>query len=123
MEDFKNILRTCPYSGEEFYPKRHNQRFAHRSYREAFHNNVNNEIRRARSKIDKMLHKTNSVFIQEMKNKDQESFHKEYLIGRGCSFDVMTNYVEYQGVKRQAIYDFLIIPDGSRVHLIRHEND
>lgn len=123
MEEFRNILRTCPHCGKDFYPKRHNQRFDYPSCRVAFHNNINNKIRRARSRIDKRLHKNNSILIEVMKNKDQESFHKEFLIGKGYSFNVMTHYVMYEGSNRNAIYNFIIIPDSSRVYVIRIKND
>lgn len=122
MKDFKNKIRTCPHSGEEFYPKRHNQRFAHPSYRIAFHNNMNNEIRRARYFVDNKLHKNYSILLEIMKEKEQESFHKEFLIGKGFSFDVKTHYKLYEGIKRHALYNFIIIEDGNNIIIIRYKS-
>jgi len=110
MENFRNTLRICPYSGEEFYPKRNNQKFAQLKYRIAYHNEINNKERRARAFIEKKLHRNFKILLELMKEKTKGSFSKEFLKGKGFSFDVLTNYEMYEGINRHAIYNFIISP-------------
>ena len=119
MEDFKEEKRVCPYSSEEFVPKRHNQRFAYPSYRIAFHNNANNEIRRARAFVDNKLHKNYSILLELLNGKQEGKFHKEFLNGKGYSFNVLTHYELYEGSNRQAVYDFIILYNNSEVIILR----
>jgi len=119
MENFRNEKRTCPYSGEEFYPKRHNQRFACAKYRVAFHNDANNKIRRGRAFIDNKLHKNYQILLELMDDKERGVFHKQFLLGSGYSFNVMTHFEYYESHNRQAVYDFIIIPDTINVTIIK----
>jgi len=111
---------NCQYSGEEFIPMRSNQKFANSYNRIKYHNEKLKEIREARSSVDNKLHKNYCILLALMKGKAQESFHKQFLIGKGYSFNVMTHYELYEKIKRHAVYDFLIIEDGYSICIIKY---
>jgi len=119
MEDFRKEIRICPFSNEEFYPRRHNQRFAQPSYRIKFHNNTNNEIRRARAFVDNKLHKNYLILLELMDGKQEGKFHKEFLNGKGYSFNVLTHYEFYESSNRQAVYDFILLYNNSEIIILR----
>ena len=118
MEEFRNTKRTCLYSGEQFYPKRNNQKFATSKNKETFHNNINNELRRARAFIERKLHRNFKILLELMKEKTKGSFSKEFLKGKGFSFDVLTHYEMYEGINRHAIYSFIIIPSENNTEYV-----
>lgn len=121
MEGGNVKIKICPYSGEEFFPKRQNQKFAQPNYRIAFHNEKYNKIRKDRLSVDKQLHKNYSILLLEMLEETKKVFHKQYLLGKGFSFGVLTHYQKIDKVNRQALYDFLIISEEDKITIINYK--
>jgi hypothetical protein len=55
-----------------------------------------------------------------MKDKTKGIFHKQFLKGKGYSFNVLTHYEEYKNKNRHAIYDFLIIEEVNGIQIVRY---
>jgi hypothetical protein len=108
------MLKTDPYTSEEFFPLRCNQRFAKSKNRIAFHNLNNNEFRKKTEVINKPLIK-NLKILDELfltnKGGDKNSlvFHKQFLLGRNYDFTKHTHYDSYDGQNRTGCYNYLII--------------
>lgn len=107
--------RKCPFSGEEFYPHRSNQRFASPENRIAYHNYHNNKVRLERACVDRRLHHNHSILLKLMKNKLEKSFSEQYLLGKGFSFFVLTHFDFLEGSKVRVLYDFTINFDKDMV--------
>jgi hypothetical protein len=110
----------CLYTGEGFNPTRANQKFASTKNRINYHNAKLKKVRDARASIDNKLHKNYHILLELMKDKTNGSFHKQFLKGKGYSFNVLTHYEEYKDKNRHAIYDFIIIEEVNGIRIIRY---
>ena len=49
-------------------------------------------------------------------------FHKQFLLGRGFTFELMTHLREFEGLNRFAIYNYMIIPSGDdKIRVVRYD--
>lgn len=101
--------RTDPQTGELFFPKRANQKFARPENRIKFHNSQANELRKETSVIDKVIKRTHKLIRQLMGNKSETEFSKDYLDGYGVNLDAFNHLVAIKGVNYPAVYEFVII--------------
>lgn len=108
------MQKTDLLTGEQFLPKRRNQRFLSSQNRIKFHNIKAAEIRIAKSFIDKPLHLNYRILNSIMKGKNETFFHKQFLLGKGFYFGVQTHIENYKGKNCIAVYNYIVIP---------HEND
>jgi hypothetical protein len=119
------MYKTDPYSSEEFYPLRCNQRFAKSKNRIAFHNLNNNEFRRKLNVINKPLFKNlkilDELFLSnKTKNLNSLIFHKQFLLGRNYDFTKHTHYESYEGKNHTACYNYILIPlEKEKVKIIK----
>jgi hypothetical protein len=92
----KNELenRICPYSGEEFRPKRRNQIYAKPEYRIAHNNEKGKAKREKTSLVNKALSKNREILERILESKTTATVHKEFLRGAGFSFRVFTHLVQ-----------------------------
>ena len=86
--------RICPFSGEEFIPKRRNQIYAKSGYRIAHNNEVGRAKREKTSKLNKILFKNAEILKGILKGANTKKVHREFLRGAGFSFDGFTGLVE-----------------------------
>lgn len=107
------MTRKDLLTGEQFTPKRINQKFASAENRIAFHNLKANELRQRIAYINKPLHKNNQILNTLMAEKKEIVFHKQYLLGMGFNFGVHNHVVKYDGQNHYAIYNYIIIPVGT----------
>ena len=116
------MTRKDPHTGEMFIPKRTNQVFANSANRIAYHNKKANNLRQRNSYINKPLQRNNKICLELMKDKKEETFHKEYLNGKGFDFTVHTHLVELNGQNQFAIYGFTIIRlDKDNIKIVTHD--
>lgn len=111
----------CLYSNEDFVQTRSNQKFANSKNRMKYHNERRKQIVGLRTSIDNKLHKNHNILVELMNGKDNKLFHKEFLRGKGFSFNVLTHYQNYQNKNRHAIYDFLIMEKDGALNIIRYD--
>ncbi len=118
--------RICPYSGEEFIPKRTNHIYACEENRIAFNNDKNNDKRKKLAPINKMLYQDYDVVNTVLGNRKEASIHSEYLRGAGLSFKVF-NHIELDYKTREwhyALYDITIIQskENPKIYKLRRND-
>ena len=116
----KSIEKTDPLTGEVFTALRSNQVFANNENRIRYNNLKAKELRENKSHIDKPLLNNYRILNVLMTGKTEEFFHKQFLLGRGYSFLVLTHYEEHNEKKCIAVYNFILLPlDGDKIKVIR----
>jgi hypothetical protein len=99
-------------TGEEFIPKRINQVFAKPANRIAYHNGKAADLRHSSSYLDKPLKTNLKILNALMSGSKEEIFHKQFLMGKGFSFEVYNNVQKMDGNLYYSIYSYAIIPMG-----------
>jgi hypothetical protein len=107
------MTRKDLLTGEVFNPKRVNQKFATPLNRVTFHNKKANELRQALAYISKPLHLNIRILNELMTGKKESTFHKEFLKGKGFSFEVHNHVKRYDNKNHFAIYQYVVIPLGN----------
>ena len=112
-------MRKDLLTGEEFVPTRCTQKFASPANRIKYHNIKDNELRKRKEFVNKHLHRNFNILEEIMEGEEQKDFHKQYLIGRGLEFGVLTHYQTYNKRQLPAIYHFLILKlEGDQIRII-----
>jgi hypothetical protein len=93
-------------TGEGFYPSRITQKFARAENRIKFHNQKANKLRHSVMFVNNPLQKNLRILNEIMVGKTKGVFHKQYLLGKGYSFDVLTHYENFEGKRTACIYHF-----------------
>lgn len=115
-------IATDPYSGEEFFKTRINQRFAKPENRIKYYNDKSNLLRWKLSFVEKPLRKNYTIINSLMKNAKEKDFHKEYLRGTGFNFSVFSHFSKHGEKKYPTIYEYLIIADeNERIKILRDD--
>ncbi len=115
-------LRKDPLTKEEFISKRVNQKFAKPANRIKFHNSQANELRKETSVINNAIIKTHRLYRILMGDKREAVFPYEFLKGYGINLSVFNHLVKINGVKHQAIHEFVIILiDENSVKIINYD--
>lgn len=90
-------LATDPLTGQEFVPKRSNQKFASRENQIRYNNLKAKEIRKAKSKTRKILD-TNIKVLQIVLGPFSEIVRSyDYLLGAGLNFGFNTHTMKIDG--------------------------
>jgi hypothetical protein len=118
----KELTKKDPLTGEDFMPKRVNQRFASASNRKKFNNKQANDLRKKRAIINGPLNKSHLLLIKLMKGKNEAIFPKDYLDGYGVVLKQFNNIVRIENIGHHAIYEFVIIfiANTNNVKIIRY---
>jgi hypothetical protein len=93
-------------TGETFYPSRITQKFARAENRIKYHNQKANKLRHSVMFVNNPLQKNLRILNEIMVGKTKGVFHKQYLLGKGYSFDVLTHYENFEGKRTACIYHF-----------------
>ncbi len=114
-------MRKDLYSGENFYPKKVNQRFSTPQNRINFYNNLQSFKRLQTAYVNKPLWENFNILNSLFSNDDkmEKILHKQFLIGKGFHFNVHTHYQHYQDKQYIACYNFLIISNGDNIKIIK----
>jgi len=96
-------------TGDNFKPKRTNQKFKCAENRIKFNNRKAKDRREKMNFINKPLKDSFLILNELMKNKKEEVFHKEFLKGKGISFKIFTHYQLIDGKSYPSIYDYTLI--------------
>lgn len=111
-----------PFTGEKFVPKRSNQIFASSNNRIKYNNQRAGQFRKDIEWIIKPTMKNFKILEDLLKNQKENIFHKEYLLGKGYSFDIITHYDSYEENQYPCLLDYMIIKLNSEKIKIR-KND
>lgn len=113
--------RLCPYSNTVFVPKRQNQIFRSASDRISQNNLLNNLLRRKLSFINKQLLKNYKIADDLLSDFTDVSVHKQFLRGKGFSFQMFTHVSQKDDEIVFGLYDisFMKLPDEDYYYLYR----
>lgn len=115
METSKDLL-----TGESFTKTRVNQKFSTPKNRIKYYNKKANDLRNYLNYINKPLFQNFKVLTTLMENKTEAEFHKQFLIGKGIDFKIITHYSMYNNLKLPAIYNFKIQSlENDRIKIIK----
>ena len=109
-----------PFTNEEFTPKRNNQKFANSKNRIKFHNTRANQLRVEKAFIDIPLNKNLKILNGIMADKEDETYHREFLRGKGFNFEIFNSTCKTEGTTGYCIYNFIIIYNSSNVKITRN---
>ncbi len=112
-------MKIDPLTGEEFEPKRSNQRFACPENRIKYHNDNANRKRKKREFINKPLRKNGKILDYWMKGKDKATFHYEFLRGAGYDFYVYNSTCVVENKTGYCLYDYILTFEKPYVHVYR----
>lgn len=105
---------------EEFEPKRITQKFVNAKNRIKYHNDKANALRHSVACFNKPLLDNLRILNSLLDKKGAITLHKQYLKGKGFSFDVHTHFEEYKGKTRVAVYDFIIMSnENDQINIVR----
>ncbi len=103
------MKRNDLLTGEAFYPSRITQKFACADNRIKYHNRKANQLRHSVMFVNSPLHKNLRILNEIMDGKEKGSFHRQYLLGKGYSFEVLTHYYEMEGKRFPCVYNYLMV--------------
>jgi hypothetical protein len=107
-------------TGENFTKNRINQKFSKRENRIKYYNKKATDLRNYLNYINKPLFQNYKVLSALMNNKTEEEFHKQYLIGRGFDFKVITHFSIYNEIRLPNIYNYKIQSlENERIKIIK----
>ncbi len=110
-------------TGEVFYPSRITQKFARSENRIKYHNIKANQLRHSIMFVNSPLQKNLRILIEIMEGKSTGVFHKQFLLGKGFSFDVLTHYDDFDGLQMPCIFHFACqVNDNDEVIFHRVQN-
>lgn len=110
-----------PLTGEEFEPKRSNQRFATAKNRIRTHNEKQKKLRERNAFVNKTLRR-NQMFLDDfMAGKNKATFHEEHLIGGKYNRNFFTGVCDVDGATGYCLYDYILIFEKPYVHVLRNE--
>ena len=113
-----------PYTGEIFYAKRKNQRFASRKNQIAFNNDKAKDIRDLMAKIDNHIRNNWNILIDIHKEEEFALRTKDYLLGRGYNFKFFHFETFIDGKRYFCIYNYgITMIDSGLYKIIKLEDN
>jgi hypothetical protein len=93
-----------------FYARRINQRFKCPENRIKYNNRKATKIRHSVAHINTPLNQNLRILNELMVNEIFKKFHRQYLLGKGFNFKVLTHYKKVGGVDLPCVYHYAIHP-------------
>lgn len=121
MLDNSTKTRLCPYSKTLFEAKRQNQIYRSAFDRVSFNNEQNNSLRKKLSFINKQLLKNYKIADALLGDFTDVSVHKQFLRGKGFSFQMFTHVSQKEDDIVFGLYDiaFMKLADEDYYFLYR----
>jgi len=70
--------------------------------------------------INKPLHINHLILIELLEGKKEAVLHKQFLAGKGYSYNVYTHVEDYLSIRRFAVYEYIIIPmEDEQIKIIK----
>ena len=102
------MKRNDLLTGEVFSPSRITQKFACADNRIKFHNRKANKLRHSVMYVNSPLHKNLRILNEIMEEKERGNFHRQFLLGKGYSFELLTHYEDFDGKRITCVYHYSI---------------
>ena len=103
------MKREDPLTGEVFYPRRENQKFASRENQIRYNNKKAEKKRKAKAEIDKYLDNNRSILKAILGNKNEVIKSKDFLLGAGFNFGCHTHSLRKDDKLLRCVYDYAFI--------------
>lgn len=117
------MMRNDLLTGEQFKPKRINQKFSSSKNRIKFYNQKASELRHSMMFINVPLQKNLKILNELMIGKNIQKFNKQYLLGKGYSFNVFTHYQKIENTNVPCIFNYAImLIEGESITFIEIKN-
>lgn len=107
-----------PLTGEEFVPKRSNQKFATRENQIKFNNLKAAEERKAKARTRKILNSNRKVLKKVLGDKDEVKRSYDHLEGAGLDFGYNTHTITFGDVKWICVDDYAYTVIGENLFKI-----
>lgn len=117
------MKRNDLLTGEPFIPSRITQKFSCAQNRVKYHNIKANNLRHSVMFIHSPLQKNLRVLNEIMEGKSKGNFHKQFLLGKGFSFEVLTHYDEFDGKRIPCVYHYCIRSGESDLIVVNRLNN
>ena len=101
------MKKIDPFTGEDFTPKRHNQRFSCRANQIAYNNKLARE-KRELLRVPNTKLNTNRSVLKKLYESGNKKVSKEFLRGAGFNFSYYTQNYNDDGKQFHAAYEYLI---------------
>ena len=105
------ITKKDPFTGEEFIPKRKNQKFANQLNKTNYNNELARQEREIRKEVDSAIIKNYRILKTILEDEDQKEMTKLDLISEGFNFQFFNHFkhLQFKGIKYQflGIYQFM----------------
>jgi len=108
-------------TGEEFQPKKISQKFKTAQNRIKYHNQKSNELRKKKAKVDGPLHKNLRILNELMEGKSEETFHDQFLLGKGFDFKVTNRVLSHKDQPYFCVYQYIKIHENGHTKIIRDD--
>lgn len=113
--------RLCPFTQTLFDARRNNQKFSTPEARKSYNNLLNGLLRKKLSFINKQLLKNYKIADALLGDFTDVSVHKQFLRGKGFSFQMFTHVSQKEDEMVFGLYDisFMKLPDEDYYYLYR----
>jgi hypothetical protein len=108
----------CPSSGQEFFPKRSNQRFFDGKSRNKYYNDIAKTERDKRNPIVKALKLNHQLLTRILGDKNRAMCSRDYLLGGGFTFTHLTSVITIEGKQAAIVYDMAYQKDKDGNYII-----
>ena len=95
-----------PLTGEEFLPKRRNQRFASRQNQVRYNNQVAQQKRDAKRPLDQALDRNRSILLRLLGSAQSVTHSHDFLRGAGYNLEAFTQTKRQANVILYCVYEF-----------------
>lgn len=100
------IKKKCPFSGENFIPKRNNQIYASAYNRITYNNIKNRKLQKIVKPINKRLLKNYKIIVELLEDKQELISNSEFLKGKGFDFSILTHIMKEGNTSIYGIYNY-----------------
>jgi len=114
------MLKTCPYSGVQFEPKRRDQVFASPAYRRNYHNEIA-AAERADEEDIAVIRKNLKILKNLKINKgERKSFEKQWLLKQGLDLSAITRLIMFENRTCSRIESYVLLKsaDGNTYTIV-----
>jgi len=118
MKEEKTKTLIDPLTGEEFLPKRSNQKFANRENQIRYNNLIAAEERHAKAKSRKILDNNRKVLKRILGDCNEILKTLDYLEGAGLDFGYNTNTITIDGIIWICVDDYAYTMIGKNLFKI-----
>ena len=98
------------FSGEQFNPRRKNQKFISAKNRTTYHNNKAHHTKKLKSFIAEPLNRNHKILMDLLQRIGAKgAYSREFLLGKGYNLALLTHYDSFDNRNVPALFNFLLL--------------